>query len=325
VAGRDLSAAVQVGRACRMLPVSRYQAAVVEHLDQVQRAGPLSKQGDRLVVLHQGQVVAAAALEQQGPLRVQDRPLGLGDVLLGLVQQAEPGVHLAALGFGPGQADQQPAVQFGQAGVAVAGGLAGQPQPGAERADRAGRAAVVAGRQPGRVQPGNPVRQGLRAVLGGGLRGGHVRGSQRVKAGVTTRGAVPPGGGWTSSWAIPRGTRSKTNRPASSAVAVRDGAGSCSRSSTWSAAAGASQPSMRTWPSGRATIEISTVRLPASKVIEWVRSLVRAPDPAVSCSLSLATSASTDSSAIANETCSSSPGGGGSSRLSRTASRFRIA
>ena len=178
VAGRDLAAAVQVGAGLPdVAGLQVHQAAVVERLDQVQRVGPLGEQSDRLVVLGQGQVVAAAALEQQGPLRVQDRPLGRGDVLLGLVQQGEPGVHLAALGFGPGQADQQPAVQFGQAGVAAAGGLAGQPQPpGAERADRAGRAAIVAGRQAGRVQPGDPVRPGLCPGLCRGLRSGHVRG-----------------------------------------------------------------------------------------------------------------------------------------------------
>lgn len=60
---------------------------------------------------------------------------------------------------------------------------------------------------------------------------------------------------------------------------------------------------------------IIMARLSASKVIVRVRSVPRAPDPTVCCSLSRATSASRPSSAIANETRSSRSPGGGSSRV----------
>ena len=92
VPGRDLPAAVQVGPGQPdVASLQVHEAAVVEHLDQVQRAG-LGQQGHRLVVLPQRQVVAAAALEQQAALREQDRLLRSRDVLLSLVKQPEAGV-----------------------------------------------------------------------------------------------------------------------------------------------------------------------------------------------------------------------------------------
>ena len=96
VPGRDLPAAVQVGPGQPdVAGLQVHQAAVVEHLDQVQRAG-LGEQGHRLVVLPQRLVVAAAALEQQAALGEQDRPLRRRDVLLSLVEQPEADVHPAA-------------------------------------------------------------------------------------------------------------------------------------------------------------------------------------------------------------------------------------
>ena len=97
VAGRDLPAAAQVGPGQPdMAGLEVHEAAVVEHLDQIQRAG-LGEQRHRLVVLPQRLVVAATALEQQAALGEQDRPLGLRDVLLSLVEQLEADVHPAAL------------------------------------------------------------------------------------------------------------------------------------------------------------------------------------------------------------------------------------
>ena len=88
-------------------------------------------------------------------------------MLLGLVQQPEAGVHPAAFRFGPGQADQQPATDLGDGGVAAAGIGPDEPQPRAQLAHGGGGPAVVAGRQAGRVHPGGPVRERYR---------GHVRG-----------------------------------------------------------------------------------------------------------------------------------------------------
>ena len=115
VPGRDLPAAAQVGPGQPdVAGLQVHQAAVVEHLDQVQRARLLGQQRHRLVVLRQRQVVAAAALEQQAALGEQDRPLGQPDVPLGLVEQPEADLHPAAFRLGPGQADQQPAADLGQ-------------------------------------------------------------------------------------------------------------------------------------------------------------------------------------------------------------------
>ncbi len=87
VPGRDLPASAQVGPGQPdVAGLQVHQAAVVECLDQVQRARLLGEQGHRLVVLPQRQVVAATALEQQATLGEQDRPLCLRDVLLGLVK-----------------------------------------------------------------------------------------------------------------------------------------------------------------------------------------------------------------------------------------------
>jgi hypothetical protein len=134
-----------------------HEAAVVEHLDQVQRAGLLGEQGHRLVVLPQGRLVSAAALEQQAPLGQQDRPLRRGDPPLRLVEQPEAVRDPAPFRFGPGQADQQPGADLG-GGRAAVRGPPGQPQPGAQLAHRGRGPAVVTGGQGGRVQAGGPFR-----------------------------------------------------------------------------------------------------------------------------------------------------------------------
>ena len=168
VPGRDLPAAVQVGPGQPdVAGLQVHEAAIVEHLDQIQRARLLSQQGHRLVVLPQRQVVAAAALEQQAALGQQNRPLGPRDVLLSLVKQPEADVHPAAFRFGPGQADQQPPTDLGHGGVAAAGIGPGEPQPRAQLAHGGCGPAIVAGRQAGRVHPGGPVRERYRV---------HVRG-----------------------------------------------------------------------------------------------------------------------------------------------------
>jgi hypothetical protein len=167
VARCDLPAAVQVGPGQPdVAGLQMHEAAIVEHLDQVQWAG-LGQQGHRLVVLPQRQVVAPAALEQEAALGQQDRSLRPRDVLLSLVKQPEADVHPPAFGLGPGQADQQPAADLGDSRVAAVWRGPDQPQPRAQLAHGRRGPSVIARGQGGRVQPGGPVRERGRA---------HVRG-----------------------------------------------------------------------------------------------------------------------------------------------------
>jgi len=78
-----------------MAGLEMHEAAVVKHLDQIQRPG-FGQQRHRLVVLPQRLVVAAAALEQQGALGEQDRPLRVRDVLLSLRLAARHRPRVAA-------------------------------------------------------------------------------------------------------------------------------------------------------------------------------------------------------------------------------------
>ena len=69
---------------------------------------PLAEQGDCGIVVLQGDLVASAPLEQERALGMQDPELVLGHHRFRLVEQAQAEVDVAALGFSPGEAHQQP-------------------------------------------------------------------------------------------------------------------------------------------------------------------------------------------------------------------------
>ncbi len=131
------------------------QAAVVERLDQIERA-VLAQQRYRGVVLPQCLIVAAGPLQQQSALAVQDRPLGRRGDPLSLVEQPESGLNPAAFRLRPGEAEQQPAPELQQRGIIAGGAAVDEPQARAQLPDGERRPTVVAGCHADRVQPGSP-------------------------------------------------------------------------------------------------------------------------------------------------------------------------
>src|SRR6266540_1803828 len=269
----------------------------------------------RSVEVLQGIVELADAIEHQRPLLQQDATIVQIGQRHRAIQQLEavPGAPL--LGFGVGQANQQPGHQRVVLGARrLPCGVLFVP---AEQGQ--------ASSQQSSTFRGTAVRgRGHALAVHAANRSLDVRHHYTTNDGVTTD---LPCWVWrspwvrTTSWASPRGTCLSTKQPRSSASVV-----SCPfdvRISIWWLRVGANQPSSLTVFLVAALTVIMIVRLSLSNVMVRLCSSPRAATD--SSSRIRETSASMSSKASANRTRSTSPGGIGSMAVNTSAMSRRIA